>query len=123
MSTFYVTIEVGDLEGLRFEPVEALADTGASYTRAPRSTLLGLGIRPERRWPFRIADGREVEYELGQALVRIQGQRLVRVVVFGEEGSEPLLGADTLQGFGLAVDPVGHRLIPVPGLLMVAERQ
>jgi hypothetical protein len=29
----------------------------------------------------------------------------------------PILGAITLEEFGLGVDPVGHRLIRVPGLL------
>jgi hypothetical protein len=33
------------------------------------------------------------------------------------KGGEPLLGAFTLEGFGLGVDPVNRRLIPVPGLL------
>jgi hypothetical protein len=36
------------------------------------------------------------------------------------EGSEPLHGVFTLEGFGLAADPVNRRLIPVPGLLKLA---
>ena len=39
-------------------------------------------------------------------------------VVFAEDGSEPLLGAVTLEIFLLAVDSVRQRLIPVRGLLM-----
>jgi hypothetical protein len=37
--------------------------------------------------------------------------------VFGDRDSEPLLGVFTLEGFGLATDPVNRRLLPVPGLL------
>ena len=43
-----------------------------------------------------LADGREVHYQM-----------------------EPILGAFTLEGFGLGVDPVNRRLIRVPGLLKI----
>jgi hypothetical protein len=36
--------------------------------------------------------------------------------VFAPDGSEPILGAYTLEGFLLAADPVNERLISVPGL-------
>ncbi len=41
----------------------------------------------------------------------------MNVVVFGQ-GDHALVGAVTLESFGLAVDPVGKRLIRVHGLLM-----
>ena len=37
MGTFSVEIEIGDAAGERWETVEALVDTGASYTWLPRS--------------------------------------------------------------------------------------
>ena len=52
--------------------------------------------------------------------MRVDGRAVIRIVVFGDEGTEPLLGADTLEGLRLGVDPVGLRLIPVPGLMMAA---
>lgn len=39
------------------------------------------------------------------------------IAVFGDSGAEPLLGVFTLEGFGLAADPVNRRLIPMSGLL------
>lgn len=39
-------------------------------------------------------------------------------MVFGEALAQPLLGAYALEGLRLAPDPVGRRLVPVPGLLM-----
>ncbi len=47
-----------------------------------------------------------------------RGQTLPTLVVFGDEGSIPLLGAYTLEGFGLAADPINRRLVPVRGLAM-----
>jgi hypothetical protein len=38
--------------------------------------------------------------------------------VFADPDDSVLLGSYTLEGFGLGVDPVNHRLIPVLGLAM-----
>ena len=43
--------------------------------------------------------------------------------VFGEQGSEPILGVVTLEEFRLAVDPVNHQLIYVPGRLGAATAE
>ena len=40
------------------------------------------------------------------------------MVVFGDDGAEPLLGAVTMEEFGLGVDPVRRRLAPVDGYLV-----
>ena len=39
------------------------------------------------------------------------------MAVFGAPGSEPILGVVALGEFGVAADPVHHRLIPVPARL------
>lgn len=59
---------------------------------------------------------------MAETRVRLDGQTRTTLVIFGEEAAVPLLGAYTLEGFGLASDPVGRRLIPVPGLLMVSTQ-
>ena len=58
-----------------------------------------------------------INYDIGQTWIRINNEAIVRLVIFGGEDNT-ILGADTLEGFGLGVDPVGKRLIPVEGLLM-----
>lgn len=68
------------------------------------------------------ADGRQLECEMAETRVRLDGQVRTTLGIFGEEPAVPLLGAYTLEGFGLAPDPVGRRLIPVPGLLMAVGR-
>jgi aspartyl protease family protein len=118
MGTFTGNIEVGDPTGQRFEPVAALVDTGATYTVLPASTLKRLEVIPHRRSPFELADGRQVEWDMGRTWVRLDGQSEQTLVVFGEDDSEPILGAVTLKEFLLAVDPVRQSLTPVRGLLM-----
>jgi predicted aspartyl protease len=114
VGTFRVTIEVGASEH-HFEPVEVLVDTGATYTVLPRALLQELGIVPHTRAPFVIADGSEIELEIGRAWIRIDDQQELTLVVFGDIA---LLGAFTLEALRLAPDPVGRRLVPVPALLM-----
>ena len=117
MGTFRVDIEIGDPEGARFQAVNALVDTGASYTMVPGSVLEGLGVSPHDQFTFILADGRRIQRDVGRTWVHINGKSEVTLIVFGEEGADSLLGAYTLQGLLLGVDTPNERLIPVPGLL------
>lgn len=117
MGTFSVSIEVGSSSHQRFVKADALVHTGATHTFLPRELLVNLGVEPIERIPFELADNRTVEYEVGEARLRFDGRERTTLVVFGPEGTMPLLGATTLGLFNLAVDPVRQRLIPVPGLM------
>ena len=118
MGTFYVKIEVGDIDGQRFEEMEALADTGAMTTVVPGSVLHRLGVEPVKSQVFEYADGREVELDMAYAMVRVDGRETISWVIFGEETGGTMLGAYTLEGVFLGVDPYAQRLIPVRGLIM-----
>ncbi len=118
MGTFLVQIELGDPEGRRYETVEALVDTGATYTTVPGSTLRRLGVSPHTRGTFVLADSSRIERDIGRTWLKLQEGKEIVPVIFGDEDSQPLLGAVTLEIFRLSVDPVSQRLIPVPGLLM-----
>ena len=118
MGTFTVEIEVGDPAGDRFEPVEALVDTGATYTLLPASFLESLGVTPIDSQGFILADGRRILRDVGETHIRIGDRTLHSPVVFSDENSNALLGAVTLQVFGLGVDTLNERLVPVDGLLV-----
>ena len=118
MGAFREHVEIGDFAGDRFEEVEALVDTDATYTWVPRDLLARLGVTPEEERPFVLADGREVTYGVAWVRIRIDGRTQPSLCVFGELGTEPLLGVFTLEAFGLGVGPVNRRLIPVRGLLL-----
>jgi len=123
MGHFRVAVQVGSRGGEQFAAVDALVDTGATYTWVPRDMLDAVGVVPEDERPFVLADGRQVRYPVAWAQIRIGGREQPTIVVFGEPGSQPILGAVTLEEFLLAADPVHRRLIPVPGLLMGAPAQ
>ena len=121
MGTFQVQMEIGDPQGQRYERVEALVDSGATYSTLPASLLRSLGVTPHSTRRFVMADGSRIEREFGQTWARLDGQESIVPVIFGDDNALPLLGAVTLEIFGLGIDPVNSRLIPVDGLLM-AER-
>jgi len=54
---------------------------------------------------------------MAPATVRVEGKETITWVIFGEEGFGALLGAYTLEGVFLAVDPYNQRLTPVHGVL------
>jgi len=117
MGTFTVQIEVAGTAARRFVPVEAVVDTGATHTLLSRGLLLALGVEPVEHVAFQLADERVVEYQVGEARIRLDGRERTTLVVFGPEGATALLGATTLELFNMAADPVRRRLVPVPGLL------
>ena len=105
------------MSGGQFVRVDALVDMGATYIVLSTDVLGPLGIEPIETVPFQLADDRIVEYEVGEARVRLDGRQRTTLVVFGPDGASPLLGATTLQLFNLAVDPTREQLVPVPALL------
>ena len=118
MGTFNVTISIGDSERGRWIDLEALVDTGASITAVPASVLRELGIAALFKQSFRFAQGDVREMDVGQALIRVERKEVVTLVLFNDEGTQPLLGALALEGVFLGVDPHAKRLIPVEGLMM-----
>jgi predicted aspartyl protease len=118
MGTFSVTLSVGDLGGNQYIPVDALVDTRASHCMFPTSMLQNLGLEPTDRGAFRLADEHMRTFDIGAARLRLEGREKIVDVIFGDEGTQPLLGAIALETFRLAVDPLGKRLIDAPGVLM-----
>ena len=118
MGILYQEIEIGDPSGTRFHTLEAMVDTGASYTVVPSSVLTDLGIQPHRRMMFKKPNGAQAQRDVSQTVVRVQGKQGMNMVVFGEEDDSVVLGANTLSGLGLEVDSEGNRLVPAVGLLV-----
>ena len=117
MGTFRADLWIGNLFTDAGTSVEALVDTGATYSMIPSTVLDELGIEPIETRMSRIADGSSVELQTSWARFSAEGQNAVARVSFGPEGIF-LLGATTLEDLGLAVDPVDQRLISQESLLM-----
>ena len=112
MGTFTWPLRISSMDGQHSLDIEATVDTGAFYTTIPARHLRELGVEPMGKRRFLLADGRRVEMEYGRAWATIDGESEVTIVAFGEDDAPPLLGAYTLEGLALAVDPSSQRLIP-----------
>ena len=112
MGTFKWPVRISGMDGKEGREVEATVDTGAAYTTLPANLLRELGIEPMDKGVFLLADGRRVEMDIGRAWATVDGSSEVTLVVFGEDDAPALLGAYTLEGLRLAVDPIAQRLVP-----------
>ena len=112
MGVFNCPIRFDSMDGQRSLEIEAMVDTGASYTIVPANLLRELGVSPIDKISLVLADGRVVEYDMGEAQATINGRSIPTLVVFGEDDARALLGAYTLEGLRLAVDPTHSRLVP-----------
>ena len=113
-----MALDIGEARGEVWEAVDALVDTGSTYTWVPRQLLERLDVRPHFRREFETADGRVIHHDMAVTMVRWDGETMPTLVVFAENGGAVLLGAYTLEGFALAPDPVNQRLVRVRGLAM-----
>lgn len=98
--------------------LEAIVDTGATYTWVPEEILKRLDIKPIDIRPLKIASGKVIQRKLGLALITIRNKTMPTPVLFGDKGSEPLLGAITLEELGLSVDPLHRTLAPATAYLL-----
>ena len=112
MGAIHVTIEVGDTRGERFEPVEVMVDTGSTFSQIPGELLRSLGVLVQRTLESELADGSVEAVQVGETLIRLEGQQITTPVIFASEGEPNLLGVVALETALLVVDPVRRRLLP-----------
>jgi len=87
-----------------------LVDTGATDTMVPASDLKKIGIQPLGKDLYELANGELVEYEYGNAELSFMNEIVPIRVVFGPDGSTPILGVIALEAAGFIVDPKNRML-------------
>ena len=100
-----------------------LVDTGAFDSLVPRERLQAIGLEPRGRRQYTLADGRSVGLEITIAEIEFEGEVVGGTIVFGEEGSEPLLGVTALESGGFEVDPRNEKLKRLPAVLLKASER
>lgn len=118
MGTFRYPVEIGNPSGTRFELVNPIVDTGATYSLMPTYLLNRLEIEPSETIEFTLADGRRIERDIGETQIRAAGRQAATIIVFGDEDTLPLLGAYALEGMRLAADPHNRRLLQIEAYLL-----
>ena len=77
----------------------------------PATALEAIGVERRKQWRFRQADGSVLERWTGYAIVHAAGTSTVDEVVFGEAEDLVLLGARTLDGLNVRIEPLSKRLV------------
>jgi predicted aspartyl protease len=114
MGTFYTRCKVENITARAKSAVvhKLLVDTGSDYTWIPATTLEKLDVAREKKdVPFVMANGQQVTRSVGFAIIRLDKFFTVDEVVFAERGDLPILGARTLEGLNLTVDPKRKKLV------------
>ena len=120
VGTFSVSCEFANIadRNRRITVPKMYVDTGSEYTWAPRPDLERIGVNLEKKdLAFVMANGQQITRSVGFAIVHVGARFTVDEVVFAEEGDLFLLGARSLEGLNLTVDPSGKKLVasgPLP---------
>jgi predicted aspartyl protease len=120
MGTFYTKCKIENpIDRTRSVVIpKLLVDTGSEYTWVSERTLERIGIQREKKdVAFVLANGQQVTRSVGFAIIRLDKFFTIDEVVFAEPGDLLLLGARTLEGLNLTIDPGRKRLVaagPVP---------
>ncbi|MGH8602142.1 MAG: aspartyl protease family protein [Gammaproteobacteria bacterium] len=120
METFYTKCKVENpINRTRSAVIpKLLVDTGSEYSWVSERTLERIGIQQEKKdVAFVLANGQQVTRSVGFAIFRLDKFFTIDEVVFAEPGDLLLLGARTLEGLNLAVEPGRKRLLaagPLP---------
>jgi clan AA aspartic protease len=93
-----------------------LVDTGATDSMAPSDELEKIGIRPEGKMAYELADGTIREFPFGLVRIEFMGETTAGRVIFAAPGTEPLLGVTALESVGIMVDPVNKTLKRLPAI-------
>jgi predicted aspartyl protease len=123
MGTLRTEIEIENpaIPGDRRRVESLLVDTGSALTWIQAPLLESLGIARVKRLRFRQATGQVIERWVGDARIFAAGTQTLDDVVFGERGDLSLLGARTLEGLNVVVDPVSRRLVDAGAMPAAAE--
>ena len=70
-----------------------------------------LGVTVERTETYQMADGRVLTRNLGYVIVHAAGRETIDAVVFAEPNDITILGARSMQGLSLRVDPRMKQLV------------
>ena len=93
-----------------------LVDTGAIDSLVPGNELKSIGLIPEARRTYELADGTELVMDVGGARIEFMGDIVWTTVIFGPDDAEPILGVTALESVGIAVDPKTQSLKRLPAV-------
>jgi predicted aspartyl protease len=106
-----IEIENPAFGGRRVTIAAITVDTQSPSTWLFAGDLESLGVEPVKVRRFQLTDGRVLERRVGSARIHAAGTSTFDDVVFAEAGDAIVLGARSLSGLNLRVDPMRKELV------------
>lgn len=125
MGTFYTSCRIGNHfdRNKTIEVAKVLVDTGAEFSWIKAGTLKKAGVNQENKsYRFVTATGQEITRPIGFAVIHVGDAVTTDEFVFGEPGDLEILGARTLEGMNLRVDPRAKKLVAGGPILAAAQK-
>ena len=66
-------------------------------------------MAPRGQRVYELADGSRLKVDVAVAEIELMGQIAGTTIIYGDLGTEPLLGRTALESVGIAVDPTNQR--------------
>ena len=99
------------------ETLNFLVDSGAMYTVLPATVWKKIGLTPKRTLGFILADGTKIKRKISECRFRYGKLDGTTTVVLGEKNDAALLGAYTLEGLNLVLNPFDRTLRPAKAMM------
>jgi len=90
--------------------LEALVDTGATFTKISQSLASKVGLKPRRTVLTQVATGEFISRNAGALEGELEGIRDTIPVVIGEDHEPAVIGYTTLEILGFKVNPITEKL-------------
>ena len=96
--------------------LDALVDTGATFSKIPRTVAAEVGLEATHEVQVELGDGTMITRPLVLAEVEVQGVRRPMLIATSDGPETPLLGYTTLEILGFKVNPVTRSLESTPAI-------
>ncbi|HYN23958.1 MAG TPA: clan AA aspartic protease [Pyrinomonadaceae bacterium] len=117
MGLTHVTVRIRNLSsGNGSYEARFLVDTGATDSLVPTEELKKIGVDPVGKQAYELANGKVEEYAFGLAEIVFMDEVTAGRVIFGPDGSEPILGVTALESAGITIDPASRTLRKLPAI-------
>jgi len=91
-----------------------LVDTGAIDSLVPKDHLESIGLKPKGQRIYELADGSEIKMDITTGDIEFMGEIVGGTIIFGDSGTEPILGVTALESVGIEIDPGSQKLKRMP---------
>ncbi len=117
MGATHVTVTVRNpAQPDRFWEGLFLVNTGATDCLIPGKDLREIGLEPDGKRRYDLADGTEKKMDISVARIEFMGEFVGATVIFGDDNAEPILGVTALESVGIEVNPRTQQLKRLPAV-------